>query len=789
MSFWFDDDDPYSQKQSQSQASRLGQESEFECQTCGATESYHDSATGREVCTVCYTQSQAITQDAEMEVEDVMALAAKTKSGRLLQRRQRTGGKRGREKFPMEPLNSAVKLPDLDTCLKGMRRVFKICIERIGDLLYLEDEHRATLDQNVKGLWLAYLRSWADGAEYYGKRYPEVRISLRDQFFYAHKAHVPAIYRHLSYKAAQRMKEAEDCSRTENEEKRDPIFDSSDEEGKEEAWSEHIRSSTKKRPRTGKSTDSSILDPVLSSSSPDLVASKPTFIASGNDGKKVTFRHDTRKSTMTPMLYAEKEHLQKDFDRKDAALYSAPSMKLVLALVWTAVSRYGVSSIQILKWVYNGSLPLFNAFNLFEDKLKKELAPIASFFQMPKPPTQASLVEKSRYLLIACGLKSPDAFGGPWMEHLAASNDRRIPPDSAPRALAQIVADLGFGQQVLDIALALMGLKDAAEKSGLPQPLVFAQPDRLFTVDHLLALVACSVQFVPAWRAWKFRRPLYRSRKRAKRYVPWNEDGVRFLGNGPSLEGYLDFLDEAVFSTSNSVIPEFSNSLDYTAPPPPDHLILDNDDEDSCKKAGEEVGPCEDFLLVDFPHTAGEENFLDHLMFAIEDKLRIWSHYGREPLVLDRHQELLIDMLGYYAETDARLIHRALQDLLGTGRASRNWMKKTLRVEVRQEAKRLKTAADEKRKESKQKKGTTAARRSADQAKKGSNLNAGRKQGSVSKATIGSDLVADATQQFTSVVDDSNETVRADASWATEATATTDPPPQPLGLFFIFDNV
>ena len=97
MSFWLeDDDDPWSsQKPDASQTVYMSQqEKQFTCDNCGGTDCYHDGATGMDVCSACFTQSQAVSQ-AEVNWEDVVGLAARTTGGQIQQRRVVSKRKRG----------------------------------------------------------------------------------------------------------------------------------------------------------------------------------------------------------------------------------------------------------------------------------------------------------------------------------------------------------------------------------------------------------------------------------------------------------------------------------------------------------------------------------------------------------------------------------------------------------------------------------------------------------------------------------------------------------------------
>ena len=90
------------------------EEQEFHCEYCGSTDYYEDS--GKLTCSSCFTQSQILSQsrDTNMEHEDIMNAAAKSKGGGIRQVRTVIGGprkKRGRQ--PLEELDQSKPLPEL----------------------------------------------------------------------------------------------------------------------------------------------------------------------------------------------------------------------------------------------------------------------------------------------------------------------------------------------------------------------------------------------------------------------------------------------------------------------------------------------------------------------------------------------------------------------------------------------------------------------------------------------------------------------------------------------------
>ena len=52
------------------------------------------------------------------------------------------------------------------------------------------------------------------------------------------------------------------------------------------------------------------------------------------------------------------------------------------------------------------------------------------------------------------------------------------------------------------------------------------------------------------------------------RFVPWNEEQFRLLSNGPTSEGYLDYLEENVFDPDYSLLPQFISKLEFSGASP-----------------------------------------------------------------------------------------------------------------------------------------------------------------------------------------------------------------------------
>merc|ERR1712238_217552 len=145
--------------------------------------------------------------------------------------------------------------------------------------------------------------------------------------------------------------------------------------------------------------------------------------------------------------------------RKEAAILLRPSMGLVMGMLLTAASPYGVTPANIVHWIENGSLPLLNAFDstnsnstsksksnptnnnsdsssscprpylrrcrsLLSTTQKGTLKMISGFFKCPVPPTVSTILKTVKIIHVACGYQTPKI-------KLLSSN-RVVPPLPIP---------------------------------------------------------------------------------------------------------------------------------------------------------------------------------------------------------------------------------------------------------------------------------------------------------------------------------------------------------------------
>jgi hypothetical protein len=173
---------------------------------------------------------------------------------------------------------------------------------------------------------------------------------------------------------------------------------------------------------------------------------------------------------------------------------------------------------------------------------------------------------------------------------------RFITPMNLPLVLRQMVVDFGLDQGVLDRCLRMVGLSDdEADGDGsvgsssdgttnnnetttkaTDAPSAFITNAHRISIDQVgrlpdvAALLAVSCFQDPNWRRWKYGRSSSscdRSKHCRDRFVPWTRQQLHYLGNGPGLTAYADFLEQIILSESESYAPAFINMLGQESAP------------------------------------------------------------------------------------------------------------------------------------------------------------------------------------------------------------------------------
>mmetsp|Transcript_17187 Transcript_17187/g.35912 ORF Transcript_17187/g.35912 Transcript_17187/m.35912 type:complete len:822 (+) Transcript_17187:475-2940(+) len=150
------------------------------------------------------------------------------------------------------------------------------------------------------------------------------------------------------------------------------------------------------------------------------------------------------------------------------------------------------------------------------------------------------------------------------------------------------------------------------KRTWLPSPIMGARSDKLGDVNRILAVVVVACKLIPNWEQ-NHRYIFFRGRRRAinsssnsnkgqlssestseqknntiramDRFVPWNQEYFRYIGNGKTETDYIDFLEEFIFRGNSYALPKFVESLKESSPGygdgDDDGHIKDDDDDDA----------------------------------------------------------------------------------------------------------------------------------------------------------------------------------------------------------------
>jgi len=191
---------------------------------------------------------------------------------------------------------------------------------------------------------------------------------------------------------------------------------------------------------------------------------------------------------------------------------------------------------------------------------------------------------------ISSSIKSSDSVDSNSPQQQQSNEQHQTSLYNVPVLAARLVQDFGFDQVVLNNTLALIGLSNDSKPSqvcvanhkqeysssddeestsdnqnqvksslSLVPQLDCASPDNLYSPLHVAAVIVIACKLCPGWESWKIVN-LHHARSRAKKrksskrkrkqqsFVPWNESQFQLLGNGSTLNNYMNFLEETAFS-------------------------------------------------------------------------------------------------------------------------------------------------------------------------------------------------------------------------------------------------
>lgn len=555
----------------------------FVCDNCGSTDCYMDETSGGLVCVDCHTQSQTIlaASQTEIDYDDTMLLAGRVSGGRgHFKTAARTGPRLKRKRKTLEELDQSTTLPNTEQCIIGFQRILhEICKQVAGFLMKdCPRKVRKAAMGHCRRIWSGYLEAWMAGADFFGKLYPEIRLSIRDCFLTVDLR--SKVRRTLEYKAKQqvrqevagRQQDIPTATSTSNTNKDSPLK-------LDEDMSNRYKDGEDAVPLEFIGNDPADI--------PDEHSIGASLSLGLDDGETVnTFlgsvqpKGPRRLNEIHRMiLHHQKLVKSKTLGRRATALSLFPSLQMAAAIIVMAYSPYGVTCENMRQWIMDGRVPLLYAFPLLTTQERKQLNLIGPFFRMTEPPAATYLNNMVRCLQVASGyipknvvikkksrseptssatVDAAVAVAGP-LPDPPREIFRQFSPRSLPLVLARAIAELGLSQDVLNYSFALMGLpicKDMLKKSKgrkiqwLPKTLQTCRQDKVPTISELAGVIITACQFVPSWEEHWY---VSSSTNDQHQSIPWNESASQKI-HPASIKPYLKLIEDNFLVTEESLL-------------------------------------------------------------------------------------------------------------------------------------------------------------------------------------------------------------------------------------------
>ena len=568
------------------------------CPNCSGTDFYSDPISGTLTCSSCFTQSQSATQE-EFDYDDKVGLIAKAgaKHRRVnpnatsAAARGENGHKGGRVARPLMEYDRSKTLPDANSCCLAFQWLLwdaSKCVAKLAGIQedsdfsingyhdYHDDVSNrppSILEKTVEKIWFVYLQNWMKSTQAFSAVYPEMRVSFRDYFLDVKRK--VCVMRHLSITIGKKIEE--------------------------DILKEMQKKSEEKSVQGNEKDDDSIssMETGVSSSRGEVQRNNENH-KDGDQSATTSIR--TRKSirpqilsvtklsnALKPLHPAQHPNGIYNIHPHHAVLRTPPSMTLILSILQLALAHLqtGVAPHHLTTWAANGQLPhVMNGYSMLPTILKNNVQMAKSFFTRSYIPP-AAVVEDLTYML-AAATSWFDAFpanDGPENGYTSLQMSRPLSDERQSRTslhnvtllTAGIIQDLGFDQEVLDISLALMGVRtenrgicdnhtessnstiEQTERIGrnrLPPPLQCAHFKTLYTPLQIAAVIIVAGKLTPGWETWQFTN-LHKgadmsstdvTQQPTPAYVPWNEAQIHLLGNGRTCDHYLNFLESTALS-------------------------------------------------------------------------------------------------------------------------------------------------------------------------------------------------------------------------------------------------
>jgi len=491
-------------------------------------------------------------------------------------------------------------------------------------------EQHSVMERTVKKIWFAYLQIWTEATEYYSKEYPEMRVSFRDCFLEdIRKGH---LMRHLSVtvgkrvedeileKMQKRLKEKQYQSYGEDDDNSISCTESglssfNDSYGGDEIdYDGEAEPKSRKRKRQPSLTVAQLckrLFPAKPKCHPNGICQIHPHLAALKVQPSMTLLLAILQLAMTYLKTGVAPHHLTMWVANGQLPHALNGYALLPSnlkeRVETVKKFFTRSFVPPAGVVADLTNTLATACGLFGDGLQENTR--GTRLQQANATLLNFDVSHLSDIADLSPIKGVDDNSVANADVADKDTHHQKSLYNVPLLAARMVQDFGFDQVVFNNTLALMGVVhndsrgvmdnedgggdidsqtesrnatgDPAKNNTTPPRLKSASPDKLYTPLHVAAVIVVACKLRPGWESWKIANlhagtdtsssdPKQHSRPAL--FVPWNESQLGLLGNGPTLDHYLGFLEETAFNgvEAPANVTQFFQSLerDTIARPP-----------------------------------------------------------------------------------------------------------------------------------------------------------------------------------------------------------------------------
>lgn len=467
------------------------------------------------------------------------------------------------------------------------------------------------MERTVKDIWFKYLNVWSEAMQEYSTQYPEMRVSFRDYFLPAiQKAH---LLRHLSVTIGKRVENEvlEDMQKSIQKGKPLPSEEGSMASSNESDIDKDGDNTSDSKPSGDWKSKGKMYKgrPFLSIAQMVkwVMPAKPKRYPDGTyqlHPHQAVLKMQPSLTLLLAILQLACNHLRTGIAPHHLTMWVS-SGQLPHALNGYAMlpsdMKEGVEMVK--NFFGNSYVP---PPSVIAD-LTGMLATACSWYGDRKDTSRTKINEESpeEACIDESVLDIDISRSSTKTEVVANEPCIQTSPYNIPLLAARMVQDFGFDQTVFNNTMALMGIpnddsKSSVAKQGeeegsdesknatedqirsqtnatnkLPPQLDCASPEKLYTPLHIAALIVIACKLCPGWESWRITN-LHANTKinnnsnvdngdsSEPKHVPWNEAQLQLIGNGPTLNHYLNFLEETAFGevTPSTKMTQFFQTLE-----------------------------------------------------------------------------------------------------------------------------------------------------------------------------------------------------------------------------------